>query len=124
MSNPAYEVHVSTHHWHEDNVDTFSAIEVIPPISRALAELACEEVKKYCDALYEEDNPGKTIDHSTEVTPYGFCDEGATVNTLFKFKWSPTLEGGSVEALDATKYRLGRLVRGILSPSGAAIAKK
>jgi hypothetical protein len=93
----------------------------MPPISRALATLACREVESYCERLFEYDNPGQKLDPPVKVTAYGFCDEGATVSTLVRFDRIFSFDDGDAEAPERW---LATRVKSIISPSGAAIAKK
>jgi hypothetical protein len=119
MPETAYEVHITTRNFPEDQSFGFEAIEIIPPISRALAEVVCNKVVEHCDAYEIADEESSDL-LPTEVTAFGFCDEGATVNTLLKFRTTPGFDAQSVN--DAgPRLKLRTTVEEILSPSGQAI---
>ena len=121
MESPTYDVHVTTHRFAEQGVLGFATVEVIPPIPKALAEIACDNIVAHCDNLPRE-NPSLPDSKGTRIIPIGFCDEGATVNTLLKFTCSPTFAGGQ-ESFENAKEKLKKVVEKVLSPSGAAILK-
>lgn len=119
MSRAEYKIHATTK---KDEGDTvLNAVEIKPPISKALAFLACEKIAEYCEGPPVEDS-GSQSGLRIELTPYGFCDEGATVSTLLRFNVTPVLIGGrrdhTLMALD-----IEHQTAQVISPSGTAILK-
>lgn len=97
----------------------FSHIEIMPPVSRALARLICDNVVQHIDTLAPKD-PEEEKPYPVVLDAFGFCDEGATVNTVLQFEYSFSIGETPTES-EGYIADLRRTVERTLSPSGKAI---
>jgi hypothetical protein len=106
-----------------ENVYAFKSIEVMPPLPRSLANLACEGVINYIESHVVDEPLEKKDKNRTVLTPHGFCDEGAQVSTLITFDNSRAFREQDEQGLNSRIAIIRRAVEIVISPTGVAIAE-
>jgi hypothetical protein len=97
------------------NMREYTHVEIAPPVSKALAGLVCDKIKKHVEGLDDPDRqtPAGT---ETELEAYGFCDEGALISTLIRFKTSRRFPGDQ-DTVQSRILMLERTAQLCISPS-------